>query len=52
MTDLSIAKSLEEQVKKLPEPKELVLFPDADHFWSEEEAAMAEKVGRIFWKKF
>jgi len=43
-------KNLEEQVKKLPDPKELVLFPDADHFWSEEEAAMAEKVSRFFGK--
>jgi alpha/beta superfamily hydrolase len=43
-------KSLEEQVKRLPDPKELVLFPDADHFWSEEEAAMAEKVSRFLGK--
>ena len=45
-------KSLEEQVKKLPEPKELVLFPGADHFWSEEAVAMAEKVSRFFGKSF
>jgi len=42
--------SLEEQVKKLPEPKELILFPGADHFWSEDEEAMAEKVGQFFKK--
>ncbi|MBP1713269.1 MAG: dienelactone hydrolase [Deltaproteobacteria bacterium] len=42
--------SLGNQVKKLPEPKELVLFPGADHFWSEDAEAMAEKVGRFFKK--
>jgi alpha/beta superfamily hydrolase len=41
---------LEEQVKKLPEPKELLLFPGGDHFWSEGEEAMAEKVGEFFRK--
>ena len=43
-------RSLEEQVKKLPEPKELLLFPGADHFWSEDSEAMAEKVGGFFKK--
>ncbi len=44
--------SLEDQVKKLPEPKELVLFPGTDHFWSENEEAMAEKIGEFFRKSF
>ena len=42
--------SLEELVKKLPDPKELVLFPRADHFWSEDQEAMSEKVGQFFKK--
>jgi alpha/beta superfamily hydrolase len=41
---------LEEQVKMLPDPKELLLFPEADHFWSEAQDDMAEKVGLFFGK--
>ena len=40
--------TLERQVKKLPEPKELIFFPGADHFWSEDAEAMAQKVGLFF----
>ncbi len=40
--------ALGEQVKRLPGPKELVVFPGADHFWTEEEGAMAEKAGDFF----
>ena len=43
-------RNLEAQVEKLPEPKELILFPGADHFWSEDAKGMAEKVGRFFKK--
>lgn len=46
------SRNLEEQVKKLPEPKELVFFPGTDHFWSEDEDAMAEKATRFFEKSF
>jgi hypothetical protein len=46
------SQSLKEQVKKLPEPKELILFSGVDHFWSEDAEAMAEKVGRFFKKGF
>jgi len=44
------SRALEEQVKKLPEPKELILFPDVDHFWAEGEEAMAEKISGFFRK--
>jgi hypothetical protein len=44
--------NLEEQVQKLPEPRELVLFPGADHFWSQNEEDMAGRVGRFFEKSF
>jgi hypothetical protein len=42
--------ALERQVKKLSGPKELILFPGVDHFWSEGEGAMAEKVAGFFWE--
>ncbi len=42
------AKSLQQQVEKLPEPKEIVLYPDIDHFWSGQERDMAAKIGEFF----
>jgi hypothetical protein len=42
------SRGLEEQVRRLPDPKELVLFPGGDHFWSKGEEAMAEKVAGFF----
>jgi len=44
------SKALEEIVRKMPEPKELALYPGVDHFWMGEEEAMGEKVGRFFEK--
>lgn len=41
-------KSLQQQVDKLPEPKELALYPDTDHFWFGQERGMAAKVGDFF----
>jgi alpha/beta superfamily hydrolase len=44
--------SLEQIVLKLPEPKELVLYPGVDHFWGGSEDPMAEKVSQFFEKIF
>ena len=41
-------KTLEQLFQKIPEPKELVIYPGVDHFWGEEEGPMAEKVGEFF----
>jgi len=41
-------KSLQQQVEKLPEPKEIVLYPDIDHFWFGQERSMAARVGEFF----
>jgi alpha/beta superfamily hydrolase len=41
-------KALEQLVRRLPEPKELAVYPGADHFWAGEEEPMAEKVSRFF----
>jgi fermentation-respiration switch protein FrsA (DUF1100 family) len=40
--------SLAQLVLRLPEPKELAIYPKADHFWSGSEDPMAEKVGQFF----
>jgi len=40
--------SLAQFVRGLPEPKELAIYPKADHFWSGSEDPMAEKVGQFF----
>ncbi|NWF57312.1 MAG: dienelactone hydrolase family protein [Syntrophaceae bacterium] len=42
--------ALEKLVQKMPEPKELALFPGVDHFWWGKEEVMAEKVARFFEK--
>lgn len=44
------AAGLEEQVKNLPDPKELVIYPGVDHFWMERGDSMAKKVGEFFRK--
>jgi alpha/beta superfamily hydrolase len=41
---------LKELVQKLPEPKELIIHPDVDHFWAGSEAWMAQEVSRFFVK--
>ena len=41
-------KILLQQVDKLPEPKEIVLYPDIDHFWFGQERDMTAKVGEFF----
>jgi uncharacterized protein len=46
------AAGLEKQVKNLPDPKELVIYPGVDHFWTESAGSMAEKVGDFFRKNF
>jgi alpha/beta superfamily hydrolase len=43
-------KKLGQQVEKVPEPKEVAVFPGADHFWGGQEAPMAEKVVSFFVK--
>jgi uncharacterized protein len=42
--------TLENIVRKIPEPKELALYPGVDHFWMGEEKAMADRVGEFFAK--
>ena len=44
------AKALEKLLQKMPEPKELALYPGGDHFWMGKEEAMGEKVGQFFVK--
>ena len=44
------AQSLEKVVRKMPEPKELALYPGVDHFWMGEEEAMGAMVGEFFAK--
>jgi uncharacterized protein len=44
--------NLEQQVRKLPEPKELIIYPEVDHFWFGFEDPMAEKVAQFFDKVF
>lgn len=41
---------LERVTARIPEPKELAVFPGVDHFWTTEGEAMAEKVSRFFQK--
>ncbi len=40
--------NLERLMRNLPEPKELIIQPEADHFWAGSETLMAEKVGDFF----
>jgi alpha/beta superfamily hydrolase len=42
------AAALEGFVRKMPEPKELTLYPGVDHFWMGEERSMGERVGEFF----
>jgi len=44
------SKALEKLLQKMPEPKELALYPGVDHFWMGEEGAMGERVGQFFAK--
>lgn len=46
------AKSLEQLVLTLPEPKELTIYPGVDHFWWGDEEKVAERVGQFFAKYF
>jgi hypothetical protein len=41
-------KDLEEIFRILPEPKELIFYPEADHFWGASDGPMAEKVSLFF----
>ncbi len=41
---------LGQQVEKLPDPKEVAVFPGVDHFWSGQEAPLAERVVAFFVK--
>ena len=43
---------LKDLVRKLPEPKELIIHPGVDHFWAGSEAWMAQQVSRFFEKIF
>ena len=43
-------KDLERFLERIPDPKELALYPGVDHFWMGEEDAMAEKVSEFFLK--
>lgn len=40
--------TLEKVVKRMPEPKELILFPRVNHFWSGNERPMADRVAQFF----
>lgn len=40
--------TLEQLIQKIPEPKEMALYPGVDHFWVGEEGPMAEKVSQFF----
>ncbi len=42
------AGSLQQLVMKVPEPRELAIYPGADHFWGGSEDQMAEKVSQFF----
>jgi alpha/beta superfamily hydrolase len=44
------SQSLRQLVQRLPEPKELVLVPEVDHFWVGHEDDLAEKVTSFFLK--
>jgi hypothetical protein len=46
------ARDLEKQVERLPNPKELILYPGEDHFWMKDDDSMAEKVGQFFKSEF
>lgn len=46
------AKNLEALFQRLPEPKELAIYPGVDHFWWGSEDQMAEKVSEFFRKQF
>ncbi|HSR13936.1 MAG TPA: alpha/beta family hydrolase [Thermodesulfobacteriota bacterium] len=41
-------RKLEEIFRKIPEPKELGIYPGADHFWGGEEDFMGERVSEFF----
>ncbi len=41
-------KFLQRVTARIPEPKELAVFPGVDHFWMSEEDGLAEKVSRFF----
>ena len=45
-------KKLEQLIQKIPEPKELAVYPGVDHFWLGEEGPMAEKVSQFFARAF
>ncbi len=42
------AQGLRELVQRLPEPKELALYPGVDHFWAGQENDLGEKVASFF----
>lgn len=44
--------TLRQIFQKLPDPKELAIYPEVDHFWGGQEDAMAERVSRFFKKSF
>jgi alpha/beta superfamily hydrolase len=44
------SKALEKLLQRMPEPKELALYPGVDHFWMGEEETMRERVGGFFAK--
>jgi len=44
--------SLEQLIQKIPEPKELAIYPGVDHFWVGEEEPMAERVAQFFVRMF
>ena len=48
--ELIPSRGLEKVVQKMPEPKELALFPGVDHFWWGNEGTMAERVAQFFEK--
>lgn len=52
LDDLVDPRDLGKQVEKLPEPKEFVLYPGVDHFWTRDDTAMAERVSRFFRSHF
>ncbi len=41
-------KSLEDLIRRIPEPKEMTIYPGVDHFWGGEDTAMAARVADFF----
>ena len=41
-------RNLERLIRRIPEPKEMTIYPGVDHFWGGEDEVMAERVAVFF----